>query len=163
MNKIEKVSEKDLLEIIRINECAIPAVNSVTETEFNWFYENALYFKKVLNLDEIVGFLLVLPENLQYKSLNYQWFSNHYQNFAYIDRIVVIKNCKRKGIGAALYSDLEKSLDESIQLITCEFNLKPANEESKNFHQKLNYKSVGKQFTENNRKQVSLMIKRLYV
>lgn len=163
MNKIEKVSKKDLLEIIRINECAIPAVNSVTESEFNWFYENALYFKKVLNLDEIVGFLLVLPKNLNYKSINYQWFSTHYQNFAYIDRIVVIKNYKKKGIGKALYSDLEKSLDQSIQLIACEFNLKPANEESKNFHQKLNYKSVGKQFTENNRKQVSLMIKRLYV
>ena len=163
MNAIKKVNKKDFFEIIKINEAAIPAVNSVTESEFEWFFEHALYFKKVLNFDKIIGFLLVLPAKLNYKSLNYQWFSNHYNNFAYIDRIVIIQSYKNNGIGTSLYLDLEQSLDQTIPLIGCEFNLKPANKESKNFHLKLNYENVGTQFTENNRKQVSLMIKRLHV
>ena len=119
-------------------------------------------FKKAIKIDRIIGFLLVLPSNLNYRSPNYQWFSNHYKNFAYIDRVVISKNYKNNGIGTSLYLDLEKFLCHSKSLIACEFNLKPVNKESKNFHIKLNYEHVGTQFTENNRKQVSLMIKRLH-
>ena len=162
MTIIKKVDKKDFLEIIKINEAAIPAVNSVTETEFDWFYKHSIYFKKAIKIDRIIGFLLVLPSNLNYRSPNYQWFSNHYKNFAYIDRVVISKNYKNNGIGTSLYLDLEKFLCHSKSLIACEFNLKPVNKESKNFHIKLNYEHVGTQFTENNRKQVSLMIKRLH-
>ena len=103
MNRIKKVNKKDFFEIIKINEEAIPAVNSITESEFEWFFKHALYFKKVLNLDKIIGFLLVLPSKLNYRSLNYQWFSNHYSKFAYIDRIVIIQGHKNNGIGTSLY------------------------------------------------------------
>ena len=52
-------------------------------------------------------------------------------------------------------------MKDKYDLIACEFNIKPLNETSKKFHEKLNYKNVGYQYTENGTKQVSLMIKKL--
>ena len=46
-------------------------------------------------------------------------------------------------------------------MIACEFNIEPPNPISKSFHESLNYKNVGVQFTENNTKKVSLMVKNI--
>ena len=99
--------------------------------------------------------------NIPYKSLNYSWFSKRFNNFAYIDRIAVKEEYNRQGIGTLLYSDLEQSLPKDIKIIACEYNIKPLNKVSQNFHQKMEYKNVGTQFTENNTKEVSLMIKKI--
>ena len=161
MYKIDLVNRSDLSAIRNVNEKAIPAVNTVSESEFEWFYENALYFKKVIKKVELAGFLLVLPTGLNYDSLNYKWFSKRYTDFAYIDRIAIKENYKGNGVGTSLYLDLEKSISDNIKLIACEYNIKPLNETSQNFHRKLNYINVGTQLTENNTKEVSLMIKKL--
>tara|TARA_B100000035_G_scaffold193824_1_gene165467 strand:+ start:966 stop:1457 length:492 start_codon:yes stop_codon:yes gene_type:complete len=161
MMQISFVDRDELTLISKINEEAIPAVNTVSKKEFIWFYENSIYFKKVTVEKILAGFLLVLPMNIPYKSLNYSWFSKRFNNFAYIDRIAVKEEYKSLGIGTLLYSDLEQSLPKDIKIIACEYNIKPLNKVSQNFHQKMEYKNVGTQFTENNTKEVSLMIKKI--
>jgi predicted GNAT superfamily acetyltransferase len=116
--QVSKVNIDDLSTIRVINDGAIPAVNSVSDEEFIWFHKNSIYFKKVIVNEILAGFLLVLPMNIPYKSLNYSWFSERY-------------------------------------------NIKPLNMISENFHQKMAYKNVGTQLTENNTKQVSLMVKEI--
>ena len=159
--QVSKVEIDDLSIIRVINDEAMPAVNSVSVEEFVWFHKNSIYFKKVSLDESLAGFLLVLPMNIPYKSLNYTWFSKRYNNFAYIDRIAVKEELKGSGIGTLLYTDLEKSLPKEIKMIACEYNIKPLNMISKNFHQKMSYKNVGTQLTENNTKQVSLMVKEI--
>ena len=161
MMQISFVDRDELTLISKINEEAIPAVNTVSKKEFIWFYENSIYFKKVTVKKILAGFLLVLPMNIPYKSLNYSWFSKRFNDFAYIDRIAVKEEYKSLGIGTLLYSDLEQSLPTDIKIIACEYNIKPLNKVSQNFHQKMEYKNVGTQFTENNTKEVSLMIKKI--
>ena len=161
MMQISFVDRDELTLINKINEEAIPAVNTVSKKEFIWFYENSIYFKKVTVKKILAGFLLVLPMNIPYKSLNYSWFSKRFNDFAYIDRIAVKEEYKSLGIGTLLYSDLEQSLPKDIKIIACEYNIKPLNKVSQNFHQKMEYKNVGTQFTENNTKEVSLMIKKI--
>ena len=159
--QVSKININDLSIIRAINDDAIPAVNSVSEDEFIWFHKNSIYFKKVMLNETLAGFLLVLPMNITYKSLNYCWFSERYNNFAYIDRIAVREKFKSSGVGTLLYKDLEKSLPKEIKMIVCEYNIKPLNIISKNFHQKMAYKNIGTQLTENNTKQVSLMVKEI--
>ena len=159
--QVRKVNINDLSIIKVINDEAVPAVNAVAEKEFIWFHKNSIYFKKVILDETLAGFLLVLPMNIPYKSLNYNWFSVRYNNFAYIDRIAVKKEFKSSGIGTLLYTDLEKSLPKEIKMIACEYNIKPLNMISENFHQKMAYKNVGTQLTENNTKKVSLMVKEI--
>jgi predicted GNAT superfamily acetyltransferase len=45
--------------------------------------------------------------------------------------------------------------------MTCEYNLRPKNEISRQFHQKYGFKEVGTQKTENSKKTVSLQIKQV--
>jgi hypothetical protein len=162
MFKLRPAKVNDIKFVRLINEKAIPAVNTVSSVEFHWFFERSIYFKVAVdNKETVVGFLLVLPSGLNYESLNYKWFSKKYSDFAYIDRIAVKEDFKGLGIGKSLYTDLEKSVAQSIKLIACEFNLNPENIVSKKLHEGLNYKKVGIQFTENNTKQVSLMIKHI--
>ena len=159
--QVSKVEIDDLSIIRVINDEAIPAVNSVSVEEFVWFHKNSIYFKKVMLNETLAGFLLVLPMNMPYKSLNYRWFSDRYNNFAYIDRIAIKEEFKSSGIGTLLYTDLEKSLPKETKVIAYEYNIKPLNVISENFHQKMAYKNVGTQLTENNTKQVSLMVKEI--
>ncbi len=151
----------DIDKIVQINKSAIPAVNYVSYNEFEWFLNRKLYFKIAENFHgAITGFLLVLPSGLEYKSLNYKWFSRRYDKFAYIDRIVIMDEFKKNGIGKSLYLDLEKNISE-YELIACEYNIEPPNPISKKFHKSLNYENVGHQLTENETKKVSLMIKKI--
>lgn len=162
MFKLREVTISDLEKIRKINEEAIPAVNTVSLDEFKWFLKRSIYFKVSLNKDEeVCGFLLVLPTGLKYESLNYKWFSDKFSDFAYIDRIAVKDEFRGKGIGKSLYVDLEKSVMKDIKRIACEFNIKPPNLVSKKFHEGLAYKRVGTQLTENETKEVSLMIKEI--
>ena len=159
--QVSKVEIDDLSIIRVINDEAIPAVNSVSMEEFVWFHKNSIYFKKVSLDESLAGFLLVLPMNIPYKSLNYTWFSKRYDNFAYIDRIAVKEEFKGSGIGTLLYKDLEKSLPKEIKMIACEYNLKPMNLESEKFHLAIDYERVGSLVTENGAKEVSLMLKNI--
>ena len=162
MFKLREATISDLEKIRTINEEAIPAVNTVSLDEFEWFLERSIYFKVSLNEDEkVCGFLLVLPTGLEYESLNYKWFSNKFSDFVYIDRIAVKDEFRGKGIGKSLYVDLEKSVMKDIKRIACEFNINPPNLVSKKFHEGLAYKRVGTQLTENEAKEVSLMIKEI--
>ncbi len=161
MFKLRNVEHSDIDKIVSINESAIPAVNYVSYNEFEWFLHKKLYFKLAENFHgAISGFLLVLPSGLEYKSLNYKWFSGKYKKFAYIDRIVIMDEFRNNGIGKGLYLDLEKSISD-YELIACEFNIEPPNPISKKFHESLNYENVGYQLTENATKKVSLMIKKI--
>ena len=162
MFKLREATISDLEKIRTINEEAIPAVNTVSLDEFEWFLERSIYFKVSLNEDEkVCGFLLVLPTGLEYERLNYKWFSNKFSDFVYIDRIAVKDEFRGKGIGKSLYVDLEKSVMKDIKRIACEFNINPPNLVSKKFHEGLAYKRVGTQLTENEAKEVSLMIKEI--
>ena len=161
MFTLRDAKHSDIDKIVQINKSAIPAVNYVSYNEFEWFLNRKLYFKLAENSQgAISGFLLVLPSGLEYKSLNYKWFSGRYDKFAYIDRIVIMDEFKKNGIGKSLYLDLEKNIS-GYELIACEFNIEPPNAISKKFHESLNYENVGHQLTENETKKVSLMIKKI--
>jgi predicted GNAT superfamily acetyltransferase len=125
---IRNVESSDIQELIRINDLAVPAVNSISSNKFEWFLENSLYFKLIESSSkEVKGFLLVLPEDLEYESLNYKWFNKRYKKFAYIDRIAILNKFKRKGFWKIFYSDLENTIKSNYSMIACEYNLK-ANE-----------------------------------
>ena len=109
MFKLREATINDLETIRAINEDAIPAVNTVSTEEFLWFFERSLYFKvSVDEKEQVCGFLLVLPADLNYESLNYRWFSKNFSDFAYIDRIAIKNEFRGKGIGKTLYLDLEQ-------------------------------------------------------
>ena len=89
MFKLREATINDLETIRAINEDAIPAVNTVSIEEFLWFFKRSLYFKvSVDEKEQVCGFLLVLPADLNYESLNYRWFSKNFSDFACLQWIL---------------------------------------------------------------------------
>ena len=155
--RIENTSSSDLDEILKLNQQALPAVSSVTKEEMQHFLNIVDYFKSLIIDQKVIGFLIALTPGKDYQSINYKWFENKFKSFIYVDRIVISPNYQGKGLGTNFYNDLSKVTDQTITKITCEVNLNPPNEESMLFHKKYGFEQVDTQFTENGKKEVSLM------
>ena len=143
--------------ILALNEAAIPAVNSISLTDLEQLAAQSCYFRVAIVEDEVLGFLLMLPPGASYKSLNYAWFSERYEDFAYVDRIVIDPAVAGTGIGRQFYSDAIAVLAEKHSRINCEVNIKPRNDVSLAFHAALEFVEVGQRDTEGGSKRVSLL------
>lgn len=154
---ISPASTGDYSAILALNEEAVPAVNSIPQARLAHLHGQSAYLGVAREDDVVAGFLLVLSEAADYDSINFGYFKRHYPRFLYIDRIVVHPAFRGRGVGAALYADLERSLAAPGTLLTCEVNLRPPNPGSLRFHEALGFRAVGEQDTENGSKRVCLM------
>ena len=152
---IEPVVDKDMPLLLKLNNNAAPAVNELTVDKFNILCQKSELLIKAVTEKGPCGFLMVLPSGLNYKSLNYQWFSKAYSSFLYIDRIIVCPEEAQTGIGTAMYRHLfEHARKTGWNRINCEVNIRPKNESSLYFHKKLGFHPLGTQETEGGTKTV---------
>jgi len=144
--------------VLAMNEGALPHVSSLTDSEFSVLAGQCFYFGVALVDGAVAGSLMALRPGEDYRSLNYRWFSEKYASFVYIDRIVVAPQFNGRGIGRALYADVERAARGVAPILTCEVNLNPPNPGSLAFHKKLGFAEVG-QLVADEGKLVSLMVK----
>lgn len=156
MIRFEPARATDYQDILRLNEAAVPAVSSIDEPSLAALHRQAEFLTVARSEGTLVGFLLVLDENADYASLNYQYFKRHYDRFLYVDRIVVSEACRGQGVGASLYSALFEAAPDTPR-VTCEVNVRPPNPGSLKFHGSLGFKVVGEQDTDGGAKRVALM------
>lgn len=159
--QILDVAQADLDEVLRLNELSIPHVSDVGMADMEWFANNAHYFRVVRQNEGLVGFLIGLRPGLDYASLNYRWFSNNYDDFGYVDRVAVASTARRLGIASRLYEDFAATLRGAVKFMTCEVNIRPANESSMQYHVQHGFVQVGTQETEGGKKEVALLEKKL--
>lgn len=150
----------DYTAILELNEDAIPHVNSIPFSKLEHLSDQSIYFSVARHDDSVAAFLLVLPETADYDSINFGYFRDRYPRFAYVDRIVVSAPHRGSGLGGMLYEDLARLLPADCPLITCEVNVRPPNEASLRFHQRMGFEAVGEQDTEGGLKRVCLMTKK---
>jgi predicted GNAT superfamily acetyltransferase len=162
MLTIRDFTGQDLTAIHAANEANLPHVNSLNAEQFAELANKTTYFK-VATLDgKLAGFLMAMIPKADYASDNYQWFSRHYDDFIYVDRIITLDHARGHGVGSALYQDIENYChDHAISRVCCEVNIRPANDASIQFHEKREYKQVNTQQTEGGKKSVSLRVKTL--
>ena len=156
--EIKPAEPGDYAAVLAMNEGALPHVSSLTKSEFSVLAGQCFYFGVALVDGAVAGFLMALRPGEDYRSLNYRWFCERYENFVYIDRIVVAPQFNGIGIGRALYADVERAARGVAPILTCEVNLNPPNPESVAFHKKLGFAEVG-QLVADEGKLVSLMVK----
>ncbi|CAB5134337.1 hypothetical protein D3OALGA1CA_3465 [Olavius algarvensis associated proteobacterium Delta 3] len=143
-----------------LNQANLPHVGSVSPEEFEYLLSEAAYCRTAVVSGVLGGFLLAFDPTAAYDSPNFLWFREHYDSFAYIDRIIVSSNARRKGIASLLYDDLiDFAADRGIPWIACEYNLRPPNDVSKRFHDSYGFREVGQQDTEGGKKRVSLQVR----
>ncbi|NQU56227.1 MAG: GNAT family N-acetyltransferase [Rhodospirillales bacterium] len=148
----------DLKEILELNQKALPHVSSVTLQDMQRFLDQAAYFKVAANQNGgLKGFLIGLKPGLDYASDNYRWFSNTFEDFFYIDRIVIAENSRAQGFGSLLYKDVIETARRHAPRLTCEVNSRPPNPHSMAFHTRFDFAPVGTQQTEGGTKEVTLL------
>ncbi len=117
-------------------------------------------YHKVACLGGVVsGFLLAMCNDSRYINPNFEWFSQQYSRFIYVDRVVVSAASRGLHLATLLYEDIfSYARSNAIPLVTCEYNLIPPNEPSRLFHDKFGFKEKGTQWLANGTKQVSLQV-----
>lgn len=158
--KILRISPDDFETVLMLNESCVPHVNLISQDELQWFADNAASLNVAKIDDRLAGFLVGLRPGTSYESPNYRWFCENYDDFAYVDRVAVSEWARRRGVGESLYADFAKTQADA-DVMTCEVNIRPANEGSMRYHERMGFRQVATQQTDNGKKEVSLMEKKL--
>lgn len=156
---IRNVTGYDLAEVLKLNEAAVPNVNSVDPAKMAWFSQSAAYFRVAESAGKLAGFLIAIAAGTDYQSQYFGWFCQRYTNFIYIDRIVIADEVRRQGVGFALYRDLEQYAFESAYILASDVYSDPPNEISLAFHARYGFEEVGRQVVENGAKVVTKFLK----
>jgi len=90
----------------------------------------------------LVGFAVVLAPGSPYDSPNYAWFGDRYDDFHYLDRVVVAEAQRRSGVGRMLYDHLERAARTAGRM-TLEVYSRPPNVGSLAFHAARGYVEQG--------------------
>ena len=158
---IRDVREQDLDAVLALNNAAGRSILAIDSSHLRYFFEHAEYFR-VAEIDgQLAGFLIALREGAHYDSPNYRWFSEHYPQFLYIDRIVVANNYRRHGLGRIFYCDVHSYAEVRVPLLTCEVFLEPRDDIVVLFHGTYGFQEVAQQKMGSDGPQVSLLARDL--
>lgn len=137
---MREIRDEDVDGVLKLNNASIPAVNELTKTEL----ENILKMSQkswIVERDGVVAAaLLTLESGESYQSDNYTWLDNQFDNYCYVDRIMVDVQAKRNGLGKQLYDMLETYAKAiRAEVLLCEVNIEPPNPQSLSFHNDLGW------------------------
>lgn len=157
---IHKIGQADYEEVLQLNEAEVPHVGSIGTEQLDWFAHNAS-FARLARIDgRLAGFIIGMRPGTSYQSPNYRWFCDNYDDFAYVDRIAVSSWARRKGIAETLYEAFAEA-ESDAPVMTCEVNIRPSNEGSMRFHERMGFRQVGSQQTDGGKKEVAMLEKKL--
>lgn len=156
--KIRNAAKLDISDILKLNNLNTPAVSELNASGLEKLIDISLYSWVIESSSEkVVGFCIILSPGADYSSDNYRWVSDRYDDFQYLDRVVISSEYQGQGYGRKIYEHwFTKSSSEPLLL---EVNVKPRNEGSIEFHKKMNFTAVGEQDTENGKKRVQYMLR----
>ena len=151
--------EQDVYDyVLALNEASVPHVNRISCEDLQWFVDYAAFVRIVKIDEQLAGFMIGLRPGIDYQSPNYRWFCDNYEDFAYVDRVVVAEWARRRGVAEALYEEFARS-QSGASFMTCEVNIRPPNDGSMHFHERLGFRQVASQEIDGGKKEVALMAK----
>lgn len=146
----------DRAAVLALNNDAIPAVNELDAAALDQLVEWCESTTVAITDDRVVGFLVCLTgPGLSYPSDNYQWLSQRYDPFLYVDRVVVHPEAKGAGVGQALYRHIVEQGRGRFPVLVAEVNVRPRNDASIRFHERFGFETVGEADTEGGAKRVA--------
>jgi len=145
---IRPLTGEDVEAVLAINEANVPEVGSVDRDRMVRLIELSIVAAAVEIDAAVVGFCLVLPSGTDYDSVNYRWFAERYETFAYLDRVAIDEAHRTRGLGRGLYEEVDRRLATlGHGQLALEVNVDPPNDPSLAFHRRLGFAEVGQQDT----------------
>lgn len=155
---IRDIQPDDYDFILDINEKNVEVLSPMDREKLEYFREISEMLRVATVDGELAAFLIAVREGTDYDSENYVWFSEHYPQFLYVDRVVVDESFRGSGIGRRMYEDVrERAVATGVPVITAEIDTEPVyNRASLKFHQAMGFREVGVQRVRNDSIKVSL-------
>jgi len=149
---IRNARATDFPSIAALNAESEAFLSPMSEARLERLHASASYHRLIARDAGVAAFLLAFREGADYDSPNYRWFSERYESFVYIDRVVVAPAHRGKGLATFLYLDVFAfAVKSGIETVACEFDVDPPNEVSRRFHDKLGFQEVGSHSYNNKR------------
>lgn len=143
---LRPVVAADIEILARLNNAAVPAVTPADEAHMARLVAAAALAWAVERHDDLVAFVLLFGPGADYDSPNYGWFCDRYDDFLYVDRIVVADGARGSGLGALLYDEVAAEAGRrGAPAVAAEVNLVPPNPGSSRFHRRAGFEQVGVQ------------------
>ena len=147
--------ERDIARLYDMNQASVPGVGSVSSQAFTQLVKELADVVLVASDgDSPVGFVLCMVEGTDYGSPNYKWLAQHYDSFAYVDRVAVAVTARGLGIGGLLYDAIVDHYAGRRPVLTAEVNLEPPNPGSLKFHRRHGFVDVGERWDDDRSKGV---------
>jgi predicted GNAT superfamily acetyltransferase len=145
--------------LLTTNNAAVPDVNELTNQKAGWLIAHAR-LTRVATLDgRVAGVIVVLSDTAELNSEYFRWFTARYENFIYIDRVIVAAPTRRLGVATMLYSEVDQIASKDRLAVASDVYCDPPNAASIAFHQKMGYGEVGQQFSPAEGKTVSKLMR----
>ena len=145
--------------LLALNNDHAVELSSLSFTEFDQLLRESFYSATIAASDAL---LIAFDQSSRYDHVNFLWFRDRYDQFVYVDRVVVAPAARGKGYARALYTDLfQRAKSAGHHRIVCEVNLDPPNPVSDAFHASLNFSEVGRASIYNGAKTVRYLLRSL--
>jgi len=157
ISAIRDATQDDYRVILELNQAFVVHTSPMDLARLSALAGLSCYHRVACMDGQVAGFLLAIRSGARYENDNFAWFSRKYPSFVYVDRVVVASAARGQRLGSLLYEDLFGwARQHGIPLVTCEYNIVPANERSRLFHEKFGFKEQGTRWVAGRTKQVSL-------
>lgn len=158
---IRDVREHELDSVLALNNAAGASILPLDAARIRFFFDHAAYFRVAEVDGHMAGFLIALTPDAPHDSPNFLWFRERFDDFLYIDRIVVAGSRRGTGLGRVFYADLQSFSEVRTPRIACEVFLETGNDTALLFHGTFGFHEVGQQLMPGIDRRVSLLTKEL--
>jgi predicted GNAT superfamily acetyltransferase len=140
--RLRPVTEADHADVLALNHQNVELLAPLDEPRLRQLLTWA-DSGSVIDVDgAFAGFVLTFASGSSYDGENFAWFAERYPDFAYLDRVVIHEDFRRRGLATQVYDELEGSCGRP--LFALEVNIEPPNEPSLAFHRARGYTEVGR-------------------
>ncbi len=158
---IRQAEAADRPAILALNHAADPRVFQLTRATLDDLLDRATLAWVATADQRVAGYLIALDSSAEYDGEEFNWFRGRGPGFVYVDQVVVDSDDRGRGIGTALYADLEAwARRRHWTTLACEVHLAPPNPESYAFHRRRGFVELDRLDTSDGRR-VALLHKPL--
>lgn len=158
VGEISNLEAADQQLLLNLNNEHQIETSLLTTHEWQSLIENA-FAATSISTDAL---LIAFDPSANYDNANFNWFSRHYSQFVYVDRIIISPKLRGTGAGQILYHHLfERAAAAGFERVACEINISPPNPVSDAFHKKLEFEEVGTATLSDRGKTVRYLLKDL--
>lgn len=145
-NILRDAARSDWPSILALNAESVHFLSPMDEAKLAAWAKASCYLRVVEQGGAVAAFLLGFRKDADYDSPNFLWFNERFDDFVYVDRVVVAPTFRGQKLADLLYDDFARfARERGIARITCEVNVEPPNPVSLRFHERRGFREIGRQ------------------